>query len=88
MPTNIKTFLGPIKPFGAGNFTGFKKEEKYKSNTFKVGIVTVNQIFGHEDVVNMRNYTTTVKCLSNEAALFVCKADEFYHKVNTDEKAW
>ena len=35
------------------------------------------QIFGEEDFVNGRNYTTTVKCSSNTAIVFMIKSSEF-----------
>jgi CRP-like cAMP-binding protein len=45
------------------------------------------QMFGEEDVINCRLYTTTVKCLTN-TVIFEIKADEFISKFGREEKAW
>jgi len=45
-------------------------------------------MFGNEDVLNARNYTTTVKCLSNEASLYKIKAEEFTHRMSRDDNTW
>jgi len=54
----------------------------------KVALIGKNQMFGHEDVLNNRNCTTTVKCISNSASIYYCKAEEFYNIINRDEKSW
>lgn len=45
-------------------------------------------MLGQEDVVNMREHTTTVKCISNEGSLFVIPADEFIARLSRDKKTW
>ena len=45
-------------------------------------------MFGEEDVIRERNYTTTVKCTSTVATLFVIKVDEFFLRFQRDEKTW
>ena len=45
-------------------------------------------MFGHQDVLNHRNYTTSVKCISNSASIYCCKAEEFYSIINRDEKSY
>lgn len=45
-------------------------------------------MLGEEDVVNNRNYTTTVKCLSTSATLLAIKADEFIIKFGKDNSTW
>jgi hypothetical protein len=42
---------------------------------------------GQEDVLNDRNYTCSVRCLS-EGSMFCIKAHEFLHKMSKDEKTW
>ena len=39
-------------------------------------------------MLNDRNYTTTVRCLTNEAYLYCVKADEFTHRMSRDDKTW
>ena len=46
------------------------------------------QIFGEEDVINGRNYTTTVRCSSSSAILYQIKAKEFISKLYRDEKSF
>ena len=43
------------------------KAQKLPDQVMKISILCAGQIFGNEDVLNARNYTTTVKCLSTEA---------------------
>lgn len=45
-------------------------------------------MFGHEDVLNSRNYTTTIKCISNDAKVFCVKAEEFTHRMSRDDVTW
>ena len=45
-------------------------------------------MFGHEDILNKRNYTTTVKCISNKSMIYFCKASEFYLVAYKDFRAW
>jgi len=35
-----------------------------------------------------RNYTTTVKCISDKGVLFGIKAEEFNIRLKRDDKAW
>jgi hypothetical protein len=45
-------------------------------------------MIGEEDIINNRNYTTTVRCLSTNATLLFIKAEEFIMKFGKDEKTW
>lgn len=60
----------------------------YPAEAIKISIVCPGQYFGEEDVLNDRNYTTTVRCLSNEAYLYCVKAEEFTHRMSRDDKTW
>lgn len=53
-----------------------------------MSIICSGQVFGHEDVIDCRNYSTTVRCLSNEGVLFRCKAEEFLARVSRDDLTW
>lgn len=46
------------------------------------------QIFGVEDVMNLRNYTFEVKCVSETAEIFQISAPEFIARFSKDEKTW
>jgi hypothetical protein len=45
-------------------------------------------MFGDEDIINNRQYTTTVRCLSTNAILFYIKAEEFVNKFGKDDRTW
>ena len=62
----------------------FKMNQK-KSLNFKIARICKGQMFGQEDVINDRNYTTSVKCVSNSGKLFMIKSDEFYQRIKKDD---
>mmetsp|Transcript_4759 Transcript_4759/g.7186 ORF Transcript_4759/g.7186 Transcript_4759/m.7186 type:complete len:136 (+) Transcript_4759:78-485(+) len=46
------------------------------------------QMFGEEDVVNCRKYTTTVRCISTQAVIYCIKAEEFLMKLSKEDFTW
>ena len=75
--------------FGSRNQNSNKaKAQKVPDQVMKISIICAGQIFGNEDVLNDRNYTTTVKCLSNEAMVYCIKAEEFKNRMSRDDKTW
>lgn len=46
------------------------------------------QLFGHEDAIQGRFHSTSVKSLSTDAKLYQIRADEFTSKLNKDERSW
>ena len=46
------------------------------------------QIVGFEDAHNARNYTTSLKCVSGDGALYVCKTQEFLIKMKHNDRTW
>jgi CRP-like cAMP-binding protein len=63
-----------------------RKETMAKLTHTPINFLCVGQIFGIEDVVRSRNYTITVKCLTNNAQLYCITATEFLKNINRDEK--
>jgi len=63
-----------------------RKETIAKLTHTPINFLCVGQIFGIEDVVRSRNYTLTVKCLTNNAQLYCITATEFLKNINRDEK--
>ena len=63
-----------------------RKETMAKLTHTPINFLCVGQIFGIEDVVRSRNYTLTVKCLTNNAQLYCITATEFLKNINRDEK--
>ena len=39
-------------------------------------------------MVNERNYTTTVKCITATGLLYAAKADKFITSISKDDRAW
>ena len=62
--------------------------QRLQDQEIKISIICAGQIFGNEDVLNARNYTTTVRCLSNVAQIYCIKAEEFTHRMSRDDKTW
>lgn len=50
-------------------------------------IIGNGHLFGQDDVLNQRNYTTSVRCISNSGKLFVMKANDFIKSINKDKKS-
>ena len=63
-------------------------KKDFKSACIKVAVLCAGQIFGQEDVINMREYTTSVKCLSTNASVYCIKSDEFFARLSKDDKTW
>lgn len=45
-------------------------------------------MFGHEDVIRGRPYSSTVHCVTTEGSLYCIRASEFLHKMGKDERTW
>mmetsp|Transcript_29545 Transcript_29545/g.45014 ORF Transcript_29545/g.45014 Transcript_29545/m.45014 type:complete len:88 (+) Transcript_29545:2062-2325(+) len=45
-------------------------------------------MFGEEDVINERKYTTSVRCTSTMATVFCVKAEEFFARFQRDDRTW
>mmetsp|Transcript_34132 Transcript_34132/g.52413 ORF Transcript_34132/g.52413 Transcript_34132/m.52413 type:complete len:119 (+) Transcript_34132:239-595(+) len=45
-------------------------------------------MIGQEDVINGRNYSTTLRCLTNNGMLYSIKRDEFISKMQKDDRIW
>ena len=45
-------------------------------------------MFGEDDAMGDRNYTTTVRCLSTMGKVYCIKADEFILRFGKDERTW
>ena len=45
-------------------------------------------MFGEEDVINERAYTTSVKCITATGSVYCIKSEEFFQRLGRDEKTW
>jgi hypothetical protein len=45
-------------------------------------------MFGDDDVVQERPYTSTVVCRSNQGTVFCIKSHEFFRKLRSNEECW
>lgn len=55
-----------------------------------IPIVTLSQgqVIGQEDVINQRNYTTSVKCVAAESCVYEVDGSRFVEKLSRDDKTW
>ena len=88
-PPNVRRYLGPYDICQSQDLSNnFPLNKKKRNHKLKVSLIDKNQVFGQEDAMNDRNYTTTVKCISNRASIFYCKSAEFYNIIKRDDKSW
>jgi len=45
-------------------------------------------MLGEEDIINMRYYSSTVKCTSSTGSLYVIKREDFLGKLSQNEQIW
>ena len=45
-------------------------------------------MFGEEDALNMRPFTTSVRCISSKGTIKSIKIDEFVQLLSKDQKTW
>ena len=45
-------------------------------------------MFGEEDVLVERPYTTSVTCMSNTGSCYAMKSSEFFRKLKGNEESW
>ena len=45
-------------------------------------------MFGEDDLIHEREYTTTVICRSNVGQVFAIKASEFLRRLKSNEECW
>ena len=45
-------------------------------------------MLGYEDVINFRDYTTSVKCISKTGVLYKLKKDIFINMMMKDDRTW
>lgn len=45
-------------------------------------------MIGFNDVIDNRNYSTSVKCLSSNGVVLAIKTEEFLHKMQRDPAIW
>jgi len=55
---------------------------------FKLALLGPGQMFGEDDVIFERRYTSSVFCRSNTGVLFCMKNAEFFRKLKSNEDCW
>ena len=45
-------------------------------------------LLGHEDMINDRKYTTSVRCISYEGTVYALKSEEFLERMRVLDKTW
>lgn len=79
---------------GADEKIGALTNSRLISNTtksygnIKITLIGAGQMFGEEDVLSNRNYTTTVTCVSKVGDVFCIKNNEFFRKLRANTESW
>lgn len=58
------------------------------TETFKISFLGAGQMFGENDVIFERNYTTSIICRSNLGQVLCIKVGEFLRKLKANEECW
>jgi hypothetical protein len=74
-----RQMIGPFKQ--SVNTKCYSLGKKAKFVDLVLSLASKGQTLGFEDGFNERNYTLTMKCVSNEGILYKVKSQEFFSKV-------
>ena len=83
----LKGYLG-----SCGSTLGHSKQllnssiNNQKSSIFKISLACQGNFIGAEDVINHRDYTTTVTCKSYNATLYTLKSEDFFFWFSKNDK--
>lgn len=58
------------------------------TETFKLMILGIGQMFGDDDLVFERPHSSTVICRSNIGAVYCMRGNEFFKKLRANEDCW
>jgi len=58
------------------------------TETYKIMLLGVGQMFGEDDVIHERPHSQTVICRSNQGVVFCMKTLEFFRKLKANEECW
>eukprot|EP00347_Sterkiella_histriomuscorum_P012371 403368842 len=90
--SNLTKYLGPqiLSPNQRKSdrqiqFTLQKSDNVYSQ---RISIVSRGNMIGEEDAIKMRDYTTTLKCVSQNGILLALKTSDFYQRIKTNEETW
>ena len=86
--TKLNSYLGHQKPIKFNDYMKKIHGDTKNSHFFNMRNLGKGQIFGVEDVMNLRKYTFDVKCISETAEVFEIKAPEFLARFSKDDKTW
>ena len=53
-----------------------------------LGLLGVGQLFGEEDVIAEREFTTTVTCKSNTGKVYRMRIAEFFRRIKGNDACW
>jgi len=86
---NFMSFLGPTSDqtkLSDKSNNVFNKQDNLFAH--KVKVLGSGNMIGEEDAVAFRNYTTSLKCVSNHGELLAIKTQDFYSIVRPNEETW
>ena len=88
VPRNLLQTSAAISPSSSKTGGKIPLRKKILSCDVRIAIVQKGAIFGHDDVVSDRGYTTSVKCVSNNGMLYVISAPVCYVELRKVETCW
>jgi hypothetical protein len=83
----VHKFIGPFQKSLRGAMNT-KFEKKVIHFDVRVALATEGQMLGYEDVINFRNYTTSVKCISKTGVLYKLNREVFNNMMMKDDRTW
>lgn len=72
----VKQLIGPHDQ--TAGHTRSKSISKVAVKDIKLSLLCSGQLFGQEDAIKNRNYSTSVRCLSTQGQLFCITSAEFF----------
>ena len=86
-----KNFIGPgdVKDkIAKKNKANLDATKKPLVSNIRLTQLCSGQMFGEEDAINDRQYTTSVTCISGNATVYCIKTEEFIQKFRQNESTW
>ena len=81
--------LGPKKNMtnsSTKNNNQSNRQQVYRAGELKIALVCQGNLIGTEDVINQRNYSTTIKCTTTSGSLYTLKTEDFHFWIGKNEK--
>ena len=85
--TDYSQFLGQSKD-SEKRPRSISSKHKRESSTLWLQVYNIGILFGYQDVIQKRNYSHSVKCISQTGSLYSISAKEFHARFSKDDDTW